>query len=76
MNEKAELTEGAISNLFVEKEGKLLTPPLSCGLLPGTLRAHLLKTGKATEHLLTRADLESADAVFFGNSVRGLRQAI
>jgi len=72
LNENNELTEGSITNLFVERDGVLLTPPLSAGLLPGTLRAELIDTGRAIEHSLTLADLESAPTIYLGNSVRGL----
>lgn len=75
LNERGELTEGSITNLFVERDGKLLTPALSSGLLPGTLRAELIETGKAEEAILTLADLQSADAILLGNSVRGLIRA-
>ena len=34
-NERGELTEGARSNIFVERDGVLLTPPLSAGVLDG-----------------------------------------
>ncbi|MEO8686220.1 MAG: aminodeoxychorismate synthase component I, partial [Devosia sp.] len=71
LNENNELTEGSITNLFVERDGMLLTPPLSAGLLPGTLRAELIDSGRAIEHSLTLADLETP-AIFLGNSVRGL----
>ena len=74
-NERGELTEGSITNLFVERDGMLLTPPLSSGLLPGTLRAELLATGRAEEQVLTLADLETSDAIWLGNSVRGLMRA-
>lgn len=74
-NERGELTEGSITNLFIERGGKLLTPALSCGLLPGTLRAELIETGRAEEAILTLADLHSADAIFLGNSVRGFLRA-
>lgn len=74
-NERGELTEGSITNLFVERNGILLTPPLSSGLLPGTLRAELLASGKAAEQVLTLADLEAAEAIWLGNSVRGLMRA-
>jgi len=74
-NERGELTEGSITSLFVERNGMLLTPPLMSGLLPGTLRAELLAKGKAQEAVLTLADLESAEAVWLGNSVRGLMHA-
>lgn len=75
LNERGELTEGSITNLFVERAGLLLTPPLASGLLPGTLRAELLATGRAVEQVLTLADLTSAEAVWLGNSVRGLLPA-
>jgi para-aminobenzoate synthetase/4-amino-4-deoxychorismate lyase len=74
-NEKGEITEGAISNIFIRKNGKLLTPPLGCGVLPGVFRRHLLATDKtAQEQVLTVEDLKTADAVFLCNSVRGLRE--
>ena len=75
MNERGELTEGAISNLFIEKAGKLLTPPVECGLLPGVYRRHLLETRANTEeHVLHPEDLQQADAVYLCNAVRGLRR--
>lgn len=77
VNERGELTEGSYTNLFVERGGKLLTPPLSCGLLDGTLRRELLEdpSGRLIEQVLYPHDLEEADAVFLGNSVRGLLRA-
>lgn len=67
------VTEGSISNLFVERGGKLLTPPASLGLLPGVLRRKLLDDGRAEEAELTLADL--AEGFFLGNAVRGLLPA-
>jgi para-aminobenzoate synthetase/4-amino-4-deoxychorismate lyase len=69
-NERGEVSEGARSNVFVRRDGVLLTPPLSCGLLPGVLRAELLSQGRAREAVLTPRDLEGE--VWFGNSLRGL----
>jgi para-aminobenzoate synthetase/4-amino-4-deoxychorismate lyase len=75
LNERSELTEGAISSLFVRIGGQLLTPPLACGVLPGVLRQHILATDStAQERVLLPSDLYTADAVFLGNSVRGLRR--
>jgi len=65
-----QLTEGSFTNLFVERDGLLLTPPAEAGLLPGVLRAELLRSGKAVEAGLTVADL--ADGFLLGNSLRGL----
>jgi para-aminobenzoate synthetase / 4-amino-4-deoxychorismate lyase len=77
LNEKGEVTEGTISNLFIRKGGRFLTPPISCGLLAGTLRAHLLADPSLSlcEEILTLDDVLSADEIFFGNSVRGLQKA-
>jgi len=75
LNERGELAEGSRTNVFIERDGKLLTPPLSSGLLPGVLRSELLRTGKASEAVLRLEDLARADAVYVGNSVRGLVRA-
>jgi para-aminobenzoate synthetase / 4-amino-4-deoxychorismate lyase len=74
-NERDEVTEGAISNIFIRSEGRLLTPPLSSGLLPGVFRRHLLEIDATIEErVINLKDLESADAVFLCNAVRGIRQ--
>jgi para-aminobenzoate synthetase / 4-amino-4-deoxychorismate lyase len=74
-NLRGELTEGAISNVFVEKDGKLLTPPIDCGLLAGVHRRHLLETRTdLEERILNEDDLRNADAVYLANAVRGLRR--
>jgi len=75
-NERHELTEGTIHNVFVVKNGVWRTPELDCGLLPGTLRAEILKKKKnACEAVLRRKDLKEADAVYLCNSVRGVYAA-
>ncbi len=75
MNERGELTEGAITNLFVRIGGALYTPPAECGLLEGVFRRHLLETGEARERVLYPRDLAAADEVFLCNSVRGMLRA-
>ncbi|MGC2410594.1 MAG: aminodeoxychorismate synthase component I [Methyloceanibacter sp.] len=77
LNKKGELTEGTRTNLFIEHDGRLFTPALTCGLLPGTLREELidLPRAAASEAVLTLADLASADRIYLGNSVRGLIRA-
>jgi para-aminobenzoate synthetase/4-amino-4-deoxychorismate lyase len=75
LNERGELAEGSRTNIFIEKNGRLLTPPLTAGVLPGVLRHELIAAGKATEQTLTIEDLKGADAVLLGNSVRGLVRA-
>jgi para-aminobenzoate synthetase/4-amino-4-deoxychorismate lyase len=74
-NERGEITEGAISNIFVRCGDKFLTPPLSSGVLPGVYRRYLLETlSDVEERVLTVEDLEAADGVFLCNSVRGIHQ--
>ncbi|MFK7941260.1 MAG: aminotransferase class IV family protein [Roseovarius sp.] len=72
LNEKDEVCEGTITNIFADLGQGLITPPLSSGLLPGVLRHHLLDQGKARTAILTLPDLRAARAVFVGNSLRGL----
>jgi para-aminobenzoate synthetase/4-amino-4-deoxychorismate lyase len=67
------VTEGCITNLFVERDGMLLTPPARLGLLPGVLRRSLLEAGRAVEAELTLDDL--AGGFLIGNAVRGLMPA-
>lgn len=64
------ITEGSWTNVFVERDGVLLTPPARLGLLPGILRHSLLGSGKAREAELTLDDL--AGGFLLGNAVRGL----
>lgn len=76
LNERGEVTEGAISNVFVVKDGRWRTPPVECGLLAGVYRRHLLETrAEIEECVLREEDLREADAVYLANAVRGLRRA-
>jgi para-aminobenzoate synthetase/4-amino-4-deoxychorismate lyase len=73
-NERDEITEGAISNIFIRKAKIYYTPPISCGLLNGVYRQHFMKrkSSFAKERILKRQDLYQADAIYVCNSVRGL----
>ena len=70
-NERFEVTEFTRANVVVSLDGKLITPPLCSGLLPGVLRAELLERDVINEALIHREDLARADAIWFVNSVRG-----
>ena len=67
------VTEGCVTNIFVERDGILLTPPARLGLLPGVLRHQLIEEGKAREAELTIADLKNG--FFLGNALRGMMRA-
>lgn len=75
LNERGELCEGTFTNIFIEgPDGMLLTPPLSSGLLPGILRADLIRERRARNEVLKPKDLANR-ALFVGNSLRGLIRA-
>lgn len=70
---EGKLTEGSFTNIFVERDGQLVTPPATRGLLPGLLRQRLIDEGKAAEADLTVEDLKHGFLI--GNMVRGLMKA-
>ncbi len=73
VNERGEVTEGSRTNVFVERDGVLLTPPLSCGLLDGCLRRELIENGpQRVEECVLRPDDLLKGKVWFGNALRGL----
>lgn len=69
-NERGEITESGIANVVVRINGELVTPPVSCGLLPGTFRAHLLDRGEIKERVITIEELKNASEIYLINSVR------
>jgi len=71
-----QVSEGTASNVFVQIEGQLFTPPVETGLLPGLMRRAILescgKIGISTgERLLTVEDLASAEGIYLTNSLMG-----
>ena len=75
-NPAREVTEATIANLVVEIDGRLVTPPIACGLLPGTFRAELLATGEVVEAPVTLERLSGATRLWLVNSVRGWCPAV
>ena len=77
LNERGEIAECTSANIFIAKGGRVFTPPLSSGCLPGVTRALLLEeihvAGlKVSELILLPADLESADELFITSTTREL----
>ncbi|MBU6299017.1 MAG: aminodeoxychorismate synthase component I [Alphaproteobacteria bacterium] len=75
LNERGEVAEGSRTNIFILRDGKLRTPPLSSGTLDGVLRRSLIEEGRCEEATLMPEDLTDAD-VYLGNSLRGLIRAV
>lgn len=75
LNERGEVCDGTITTVFFDAGAGLCTPPLSCGLLPGVLRAEMLATGRCREAVLTGADLPRV-RLWAGNALRGLSPAV
>jgi 4-amino-4-deoxychorismate lyase len=75
LNEKGEIAEGTITNIFVDDGvGRFLTPPLSSGCLAGILRTSLICARKAVNQRLRPEDL-TGKTLYVGNSLRGLIRA-
>jgi para-aminobenzoate synthetase/4-amino-4-deoxychorismate lyase len=77
-NERGELTEGGRSNVFVRVGETWITPPLTCGVLPGVMRGVLLAAPAwhAREGVITRAMLDAADDIVVCNALRGPLRAV
>jgi para-aminobenzoate synthetase/4-amino-4-deoxychorismate lyase len=76
VNNRGELTEGSYHNLVLRLAGRLVTPHLESGLLPGVMRAELLERGEISEQTLYPRDLEQAAEIWLINSLRGWRRAV
>jgi para-aminobenzoate synthetase/4-amino-4-deoxychorismate lyase len=75
-NERGELTETTIGNVILRLNDELVTPPIGCGLLPGTMRAELLAKGRVRERIIMRDELERCTELYRINSVRGCERAV
>ncbi len=76
LNERGELCEGSRCNLALRIGGRWLTPPLSTGCLPGTVRRRRLERGEIEERILTVADLARAEGIEGMNSLWGSMGAV
>ncbi|AGY56736.1 aminotransferase class IV [Gloeobacter kilaueensis] len=75
LNRRGELTEATTSNLWLVREGVVLTPATGAGILHGITRHFLLELLSQwqlphTETTLHREDLYTADEAFLSSSVR------
>lgn len=74
-NHRGELAECSTSNLFIVRNGEVLTPPLEAGLLAGITREFIFEIGRdlgivVREAVLKDADLLGADEAFLTSTTR------
>ena len=76
LNSRGEICEGTVSNIFFVSGEKLITPPVSCGLLPGTARRFVMESFSVTEQVLRREDAAKMDECFVTNSLMGIMPVV
>ena len=76
LNERGEVSEGSITNIFIRRKAMFISPPGECGLLNGTLRRFILEKypDRTKEAVLYPDDLKNADEIYLTNSVRGMQK--
>jgi branched-chain amino acid aminotransferase/4-amino-4-deoxychorismate lyase len=73
LNTQGRLACAAAANLFWVRDGRVFTPRLDCGVLPGLARARLMASVEVEEAAEGREALDRAEAVFITNSLVGVR---
>ena len=72
MNTDANYIETTNSNIFIVKEGRIYTPPLTDGCVDGTMRNWVLSQENVIEKSLNQIDFKDADEVFLTNAISGI----
>ena len=67
------IADSTIANIFLIKDQKLFTPPLSEGCVDGVMRRYIIEQYKVNEAVLTSTDILLADEVFLTNAMYGIR---
>lgn len=77
LNTSSQCAEATSSNLFIVTGGRLVTPPLACGVLPGITREAVLEQASAigldsAERAFGLDDLFAGSEAFLTSSLRGI----
>lgn len=72
LNTKGQICEGATTNIFFLKNGRLFTPAAKCGLLKGIIREYLKKRYPVSESVLIPEQIQEFDEIFLTNSLLGI----
>jgi Branched-chain amino acid aminotransferase/4-amino-4-deoxychorismate lyase len=76
LNSRGEFSEGAVTNIFFAKGDQIYTPPVECGLLPGTMREWILAEFAVKEQVINQQDIVKFDEMFVTNSLLGIMPVI
>lgn len=77
LNTRGQVAEATVANVFLVRDGRLVTPPVEDGALPGVTRAAILDLAReagfeVAEEGVTTEELRAADEAFLTNSVMGV----
>ena len=72
LNGRGEICEGAVSNVFFARKGKVFTPEISCGLLPGIMRGYVMECCDVEERKIFQESLGEFEECFVTNSLMGI----
>ena len=78
LNDSKNVIEALNGNLFMLKDGKLTTPPISEGCLNGIMRKQILSivikmNVEVVEEIISPFDLQKADELFVTNVIQGIQ---
>jgi branched-chain amino acid aminotransferase len=78
---RGHVVEGATSNVFVARAGRVATPPETAGILPGITRARVVAAARELgipleEREVAAAEVFDADEVFITSSIRELLSVV
>ena len=81
LNSCGNISCATVANIFINIDGKLITPSLLEGALPGIMRQNIINMAKNTDNPVKQTvikidDLYLADQIFITNSLIGKQQVI
>lgn len=72
-NSKGHIADASTANVFMVKDGLIVTPLVADGALPGVVRAMLLDSASIIERSISPAELMAADELFLTNALMGVK---
>lgn len=72
LNERDEIVESSICNIYFSMNNEIYTPPLESGCVEGVVRKKLLNASKVFEKVIKYTELRQYDEVYLSNAIRGI----